>query len=98
MAGRGSTMLMISQKGTFTQNVYPNFFTFASSVRYKTLILDFEKTKTMTYLKLSGKPFMYYLHALYATDILFQQNNEPCSSTEKVCFYLNTKRKLCVRQ
>lgn len=75
------------------EKIVSKFIQVASPVLFKTLILDVGKTLNVTSLK-QKKGVLHHPHALYATDVMFQQTDNPCGNTMETGPYFSAKHKV----
>lgn len=73
------------------ERMVSNFIKVSSPVLYKTLILDVAITMNMVYLRMKGRRLLHHLHALYATDVMFQKANRPGGNMMEARPYLSAK-------
>lgn len=94
MADLGNITLMVFQKKVaMFKKMVSNFIKVASPVLHETLTLDVAKTIILACLKMIEKRFLDHLHALYTTEVMFQQANGPCGNMMYARPYFSVKHK-----
>lgn len=63
-------------------------------VLHKCFVLESSDTMNMSYVKENSKRFVHHPHALYPTDVMFQQSNRPCGNMIEAKPYASSKHTL----
>ena len=94
MEENGTTWGIFRIKGSVFQRLMKSFLDIVSPFLYDTQVTDRAGRITMRQLSSQGKQFRNHPHALYATDVTFQQSNRPSGNHEESKLYFSAKHKL----
>ena len=85
---------MFRIKGSVFQTMVKSFLLLVSEQLYDGMVVEIRGRNAMKHLASKNKLFKHHPHALYATDVTFQQTNRPCGNHQESKISNTAKHKL----